>query len=67
MRTDVQPLVEERDRLEHKRDRLKELLAGGTISDQMRDWLRQSLEEVNQRLAMLSADDFAVLSHRLAA
>jgi hypothetical protein len=55
MRVDVQPLVGERDRLENKRDRLRELLADGSISDQMRVWLRQSLGEVDQRLAMLLA------------
>jgi hypothetical protein len=67
MRIDVQPLVEERDRLENKRDRLKELLADGTISDQMRSWLRQSLGEVNQRLAMMSAGAGHMPPQRLAA
>jgi hypothetical protein len=67
MRIDVQPLVEERDRLENKRDRLKELLADGTISDQMRSWLRQSLGEVSQRLAMMSAGAVDMPPQRLAA
>jgi hypothetical protein len=53
MRDDVQPLVDQRDRLENKRDRLRELLADGSISDQMRQWLRQSLGEVDTRLALL--------------
>jgi hypothetical protein len=67
MRIDVQPLVEERDRLENKRDRLEELLADGTISEQMDVWLRQSLGEANQRLAMLSAEDAAEMPRRMAA
>jgi hypothetical protein len=67
MRVDVQPLVEERDRLENKRDRLKELLADGSVSDQMRTWLRQNLGEVNQRLAMLAASPVEMQPQRLAA
>jgi hypothetical protein len=67
MRVDVQPLVEERDRLENKRDRLRELLADGPVSDQMREWLRQSLSEVDMRLAMLAAAETAGQPRRAAA
>lgn len=67
MRVDVQPLVDQKDRLENKRDRLRELLAGGSISDQMRQWLRQSLAEVDAQLAMLNARPAGQSASRLAA
>ncbi|HEX4125336.1 MAG TPA: hypothetical protein VHY37_11465 [Tepidisphaeraceae bacterium] len=67
MRDDVQPLVDQRDQLENKRDRLRELLADGSISDQMRQWLRQSLGEVDTRLAMIMSRPHAEPQQRQAA
>ena len=67
MRIDVQPLVMERDRLESRRDRLRELLADGSVSEQMRVWLRQSLAEVDSRLMILSSARTGDWAHNLAA
>ena len=47
-------LLAERDRLDHQRSRIQEILAAGMVSTEMADHLRQRLTHISQRLVQLA-------------
>ena len=50
---DVVPLRDEWERLDHRRARLREILELGWVSAEMQAQIRQSLAEIDERLAAL--------------
>ena len=47
-------LLAERDRLDHQRSRIQEILADGMVSTEMADHLRHRLTHISQRLIELA-------------
>src|SRR3954452_7299897 len=50
----VVPIATERDRLEHQRWRIEELLADGTLSSDLEQHLRERLGEIARKLVEVS-------------
>ena len=53
---DTMPLRAELDTLDHRRSRLQEILDLGLVSQELAGHLRQTLAEIDQRIATLNPD-----------